>query len=117
MDTILTSIKKLLGIEKTDTSFDADVIMSINTSLFSLNQLGVGPEEGYFIIGDTETWVEFIGERKDLEVIKTFIYLKTRLLFDPPTNAFAIEAMERSIKEYEFRLNVQTDKQIVEGGS
>lgn len=83
-------------------------------AIMSLTQLGVGPETGFIISSDVETWNDFIGDRKDIEGLKTYIYLKVRLVFDPPTNQFLVDAMERQIKELEWRLNTQVDKPIVE---
>jgi hypothetical protein len=109
MDSILTSIKKLLGIEEDYIQFDPDIIIFINSALMSLNQLNVGPETGYAITDSSQTWESFIGDRQDIEAIKTYVYLKTRIMFDPPANAFVIEAFERQIKEFEWRLLIQTD--------
>lgn len=109
MDSILTSIKKMLGIEQEYTQFDLDIILNINSVLMTLSQLGVGPETGFAIIGAEETWDDFLGDRTDLESVKSYIYLKVRLLFDPPTSSFVLEAMERQINEFEWRLNVQAE--------
>ena len=107
-ESILTSIKKLLGLEEADTSFDPDLILHINTIFFTLNQLGVGPDEPFRITSKDETWDDF-SDRKDIEAIKSYIYLKVRLLFDPPTNSAVLNAMTESAKEYEWRLNVAVD--------
>lgn len=114
MESILTSIKKLLGIEPEDTHFDSDIIMSINMAFMSLNQLGIGPETGFVITGKDEVWTDLIGARKDVEAVKTHIYLKVRLVFDPPASGFLIDAIERQIKESEWRINIQVDKLPVE---
>jgi hypothetical protein len=117
MDSILTSIKKVLGISEEDISFDSDIIMNINAVLFTLNQLGVGPEVGFSITGKDELWSVFLADRKDIESVKTLVYLKVRLLFDPPSSAFVLEAIERQIAEFEWRLNTYVDKPIItEGG-
>lgn len=109
---ILTSIKKLLGPEEEDTSFDMDITIHINSALFRLNQLGVGPTNGYVVTDKSQTWTDFLGSnRKDLEAIKSYVYLKVRLLFDPPSSSFLVEALKESIKEFEWTINVQ-----VEGG-
>ena len=112
MDSILTSVKKLLGIEEAYTHFDADVTMHINSVMLSLNQLGVGPETGFMITDSTETWSDLLLDRLDLISAKTFIFLKVKLLFDPPSSGFVVDAMERQIKELEWRLNVQAEKAI-----
>jgi len=109
MDSILTLIKKLLGVEEEYTHFDQDITMHINSVLFILTQLGVGPSNGFIITSKSETWVDFLGDRKDLSPVQTFIYLKVRLLFDPPTSSFVLEAIERQIAEFEWRLNVQIE--------
>ena len=109
MDSILTSIKKLLGIEETYTYFDTDIIIYINSAIMSLTQLGVGPSTGFVISDSSQTWTNFIGERTDIESIKSYIYLKVRLIFDPPANAFVNESMIRQITELEWRLNVQSE--------
>lgn len=83
-------------------------------AIMSLTQLGVGPETGFMISSDLETWSDFIGDRKDIEGVKTFIYLKVRLVFDPPANQFLVDAMERQIRELECRINTLVDKPIVE---
>ena len=114
MESILTSIKKLLGPEEDYTHFDTDIMIHINSALMTLNQLGVGPETGLFITGAGETWTSLIGNRKDIEGIKTYIYLKVRLIFDPPTSGFLIDAIERQISEFEWRLNIQMDKPVTE---
>lgn len=110
MDSILTSIKKMLGLESEYEHFDADIIIYINMALMSLTQLGIGPKEGVTISDSSFTWTSLIGQRKDLEAIKSFVYLKTRLIFDPPTNSFLVDAIERQIKELEWRLNVNAEE-------
>ena len=107
MDSILTSIKKLLGPEEADTHFDPDIIMYINTALMALNQIGVGPEAGFSISDKTTTWATYLGANANLEGVKSFIYLKVKLVFDPPSNTPLIEAIERQISELEFRLLIQ----------
>lgn len=108
-DSILKSIKKLLGLEADYTVFDEDVKMHINSAFMILNQLGVGPEEGYIVTSDLESWKEFVGNEKDLQLVKSYVYLKVRLLFDPPANSFLVTAMEKQVTEYEWRLNVQIE--------
>lgn len=109
MESILTSIKKLLGIEEEYTQFDNDIIMHINTVFLNLTQLGVGPAEGFFIEDDAATWDDFIGDSTELQAVKTYVYLKVKLLFDPPLSSSVIESMNRMISELEWRLNVAVD--------
>jgi hypothetical protein len=109
MTSILNTIKKMLGVQLDDDAFDVDIIVSINSVLMSLSQLGVGPVGGFSITGVTETWSQFLGEEINLEAVKSYIYLKVRLLFDPPTVSTLIDAMNRQITEFEFRLNIQVE--------
>ena len=106
---ILTSIKKLLGIEKSYTHFDTDIIIHINTVLMVLTQLGVGPQDGFFIEDDTATWEDFIPGMLPFESVKTYMYQKVKLIFDPPLSSAVIDAMQRSIDQFEWRLQVQAD--------
>lgn len=110
MESILTSIKKLLGIAESYKQFDTDIIIHINSALMVLNQLGVGPSQGFSIKDETNTWSEFIPEdRYDMESIKSYVYMKVRLLFDPPASSAAITSMEKLISELEFRINVAVE--------
>lgn len=109
MDSILISIKKLLGIDEYCEHFDTDVIMHINSAISILTQLGVGPSNGFFVVDNTQTWKELIGDRTDLEFVKTYVYMKVRLVFDPPQSSSATEAMNKMISELEWRLNVAVD--------
>lgn len=109
MDSILTSIKKLLGIEEEYTQFDSDIIMHINTVFLNLTQLGVGPPEGFLIEDDSTTWDDFIGDSNQLQAVKTYVYLKVKLLFDPPLSSSVTESINRIISELEWRLNVAVD--------
>lgn len=110
MDSILVSIKKLLGIDKEYEQFDPDIIIHINTVLMVLEQLGIGPEDGFFITGKDEVWSVFLGKHlTHVEAVKTYIYLKVRLIFDPPSNSFLIDAITRQIAELEWRLNVKAE--------
>ena len=109
MESILTSIKKLLGIEEEYTQFDNDIIMHINSVFLNLTQLGVGPVEGFLIEDDTATWEDFIGDSNQLQAVKSYMYLKVKLLFDPPLSSSVIESMNRMIAELEWRLNVAVD--------
>ena len=109
MESILTSIKKLLGITEEYDQFDPDIIMHINSVFMILTQLGVGPAEGFSIEDDTAVWTDFIQDVKKLESVKTYIYLKVKLAFDPPLSSAVIESMDRLINELEWRLNVAAE--------
>lgn len=110
MDSILTSVKKKIGMEENYEHFDSDIIDHINSVFMILNQLGVGPSEGFAITGKFETWSEYIGDDNlKLNGVKSYMYLKARLVFDPPTSSALLAAMENSIKEYEWRLNAAAE--------
>lgn len=110
MNSILTSIKKLLGIDESYEHFDTDIIIHINSVLAILTQLGVGPSTGFSITGKTETWSDFIGSNSaNLENVKSYVYMKVRLMFDPPSTAALIDSMNRLINELEWRLNVAVE--------
>ena len=109
MDSILTSIKKLLGIAEEYNHFDEDLVMHINSVFSILTQLGVGPSEGFYIEDDSATWDEFTNDVKTLNDVKSYMYLKVKLLFDPPLSSAVMESMNRSISEFEWRLNVAAE--------
>ena len=109
MDSILTSIKKMLGIAEEYTPFDVDIILHINSVFMILNQLGVGPSSGFRIEDDSATWSDFTEDKLDVEAVKSYIYLKVRLLFDPPSSSAAMESINRLISELEWRLNVAAE--------
>lgn len=109
MDSILISIKKLLGITEEYTHFDQDIIIHINSVFFTLNQLGVGPTKPFTIKGGTEIWDDFIVEEDSLEAVKSYVYLKVRMFFDPPSSSVLMESINRQINEFEWRLNVAVE--------
>ena len=115
-ESILTSIKKLLGITEEYEYFDLDIIIHINSIFAKLNQLGVGPKTPFKITGKIETWDMFMKtwetneDRIDIDYVKTYVYLKVRLIFDPPTSQSAMQAFQEQAAEYEWRLGVQCDE-------
>lgn len=109
MESILTSIKKLLGISEEYEHFDADLIMHINSVFQILTQLGLGPENGFFIEDATSEWTDFIEDSTQLQMVKSYMNLKVKLLFDPPLSSAVIESMNRMIAEFEWRLNVAVE--------
>lgn len=111
-DSILNSTKNTLGMTDDYTVYDGQIIMHINSVFATLHQLGVGPDPSYFITDDEETWEDFIGTVPNINSVKTYMYLKVRMMFDPPSTSFAIAAMERQIEEHEFRLNVEMERTI-----
>lgn len=109
-DSILDSIKKQLNIPLEEDHFDTEIVIHINSALATLHQLGVGPEEGFEITSNTETWANFIGTETTINSVKTLVYLKVRLIFDTPTNSFTIAAFEKQIEELQWRLNVRAEE-------
>lgn len=109
MESILTSIKKVLGIYEDDTSFDVDIIMHINTVFMILRQMGIGPSRGFSVITAYDTWDDYLSDSSLIESVKTYVALKVKLIFDPPASSAVIEAMNRTISELEWRLNAQAD--------
>lgn len=108
-ESILNTIKKLVGVDKDYGAFDMDLIVAINGAFMILDQLGVGPENPFSIKGEEETWTDFSSDIGSLELVKNDIYLRARLLFDPPSTGVLHEAMERQISEFEWRLMIQAD--------
>jgi hypothetical protein len=125
-DSILDSTKKILGIDPSYTPFDLDIMTHINSVFFTLNQLGIGPAEGFMIEDSSAVWNDFIGgEDFNLNAVKTYVYLRVRLLFDPPTTGYLIDAMKQQIQELEWRLNVHRENSplpeagvvVIDGGT
>ena len=109
MESILATIKKMLGITADCTHFDSEIIVHINTVMLTLSQIGVGEDIPISITGETETWSTVFGDMRNIEAVKTYIYIKVRLLFDPPASSYVLESLNRTASELEWRLNVQTD--------
>lgn len=105
-NSILITTKKLLGLPADHTEFDTDVIVNINAALFTLQQLGFG-HNGYFIIGDTETWDEFAEYGRVVDAVKQYVYMRVKMAFDPPTNSFVLTAMKEQVQELEWRIKEQ----------
>lgn len=110
MNSILLSIKHKLGVDEID-YYDMDIITDINMAFMVLNQIGIGPKEAFSITGSDEKWTDFLGNAKNLESVKTLIYLKVKMIFDPPSTGTLIDAMERQISELQWRLYVTKDNE------
>ena len=111
MESILTSIKKLIGITEDYKHFDTDLIIHINSVFMILSQMGIGPDNGFSISDETTTWNDYLPEGdKNFEAVKIYIYLKTRIVFDPPQSSSTMEAMKQTISELEWRLNVEAEQ-------
>lgn len=104
-DRILESVKKVLGIAPEYLVFDQDIVMHINSAFSVLHQLGVGPDEPFMIEDETATWTEFLGTERGVNSVKSYVYLRVRLLFDPPATSFALGAMEKQIEELGWRIS------------
>lgn len=114
-ESILDSIKKLLGITADNTDFDEMIIIHINSAFTNLLQLGIGPTTGYKISSKDNKWSEFLSAYDQLESVKTYVYLKTKVVFDPPLNSSVLESFNANIKELEFRLDVMGEKNRIGG--
>lgn len=110
-ESILTSIKKLLGVPKDYEHFDQDIIMHINSVFMILNQIGVGPSDGFSISDKTAIWSDFISDNKKFEAVKSYMYMKVRIMFDPPLSSAVTECINRMISEMEWRLNVSAESE------
>lgn len=111
-DSILTSVKKVLGIPSDYDHFDRDILLHLNTVMSILNQLGVGPEEGFIVEDDSTLWSDLFDgdiDTNKMMYVKSYVCLRVRLLFDPPTSSGAIDAMERQMRELEWRITVTRD--------
>ena len=111
-ESILDSTKAALGIVPSYKAFDDQLIMYINTAFSTLHQLGVGPDEGFFIIDNTASWDDFLNGKRLLNMVITYVHMSVRLMFDPPANSFATTAMKEQMKELEWRINVQVDPDL-----
>lgn len=105
MESILDSTKKVLGLDADYHAFDLDVITFINAAFSTLNQLGVGPDGGFYITDEVPVWSELLLPENQLHLVKTYIYLKVRVLWDPPQTSFLINAMNEQLKEHEWRIS------------
>lgn len=111
---ILITIKKMLGLDQDYDVFDEEIKVHINSVFMYLNQLGVGPDTPFSITGDTETWPQFTPSGDNANALKTYMYLRVKLIFDPPNTSFVLKAIQDQITELEWRLNVQVDPKATE---
>lgn len=112
-ESILTSIKSLLGIGEDYDAFDTEIIMHINSALSVLSQLGVNDANGYIVTSADNKWSDIIKEGRNLEMVKTLIYFKVKKAFDPPQNGTVMSALDAQISELEWRVNVEVDPEGV----
>lgn len=109
---ILTSTKKVLGIAEAYTAYDLDILTHINSTFATLAQLGVGPAEGFFIEDASTGWDEYPVPADQLNMVRSYVFLKVRMVFDPPTTSFVLDSHDRQIKEFEWRLNVAREEAL-----
>lgn len=107
-DSILNSIKKLLGLDPSYDAFDQDIIICINTTFSILNQLGAGPVNGYSICDSSAKWSDYLNGNDNLNTIISYMHLKVKTLFDPPTNSSVMESYNKTISELEWRINIES---------
>lgn len=111
-NSVLLSTKKVLGIDADYTAFDQDIIMHINTALMAVSQLGVGTSNDMEIFDETTLWSDLLGNFTAYNAVKTYVYLRVRLLFDPPTTSFLLKAQEEQLREYEWRISVAREYEL-----
>lgn len=109
-DSIFNSVKKVVGLLGDDDSFDEDILLHINSVVSTLRQLGLSIPSDFYVLDDAQTWHELLGEFRDLDLVKSYMTMKVRLMFDPPSSSFGLKSMEEMTKEYEWRINVLTDQ-------
>lgn len=109
MEPILITIKNMLGLADDDFTFDKDIIVHINTVLMALTQMGVGPEDGFQITGEREKWNDFLGKNTNQIAVRTYVYLKVRLLFDPPSSSTLLDNLNKMASEYEWRIHMNVE--------
>lgn len=105
---ILKTVKRMLGLDPEDETFDVDILVLINAAFMSLQQLGVGPAEGFSVTSANELWSDFMADDRLYQGVREYIYLKVRLVFDPPSSSSVADALKKNLDELEWRLIVQT---------
>lgn len=111
-NSILNSTKHMLGIETEDTVFDNDIIIAINNALTLVHQMGIGPADGYMIEDSVAVWNDFTADKRLLSLVRLYVYQSVRVVFDPPSSQFVMEAIQNQLKEYEFRMVVMADGHV-----
>lgn len=109
-NSIFQSVKKVVGLLEDDTSFDQDILLHINSVVSTLRQLGLSIPSDFYVRDDVQTWRDLLGEFRDLDLVKSYMTMKVRLMFDPPSSSFGLKSMEEMTKEFEWRINVLTDQ-------
>lgn len=110
-ESILNSVKKMLGIDSTINSFDVDIIININSAIGTLTQLGIGPKDGFFITDESQTYSDYLGDLENkYHQVKMYLYLKTRVGFDPPSSSYVLDSMNKQIAEFEWRMKTLSEE-------
>lgn len=109
IESILTSIKKMLGLDDDYTPFDVDILIHINSAFMTLCQMGIGPKEGFTVTDKSQVWGDFLTNKVALGGVKTWVYLQVKMLFDPPSNSFVMDAYKTQAEQILWRLNVQAE--------
>lgn len=115
-ENILGSIRHATGLGDEHVFFDPDLVMHINSVFDILHQLGIGPSGGFKLETGEELWSEFLGDSETLEMVKTYMYISVKLVFDPPQNSFLVKQLEDTKKEYEWRMNVGAESKLWKRG-
>ena len=110
VDSIFGSVKKVVGLLGDDGSFDEDILLHINTVVSTLRQLGLSIPSDFYVRDDVQTWQNLLGEFRDLDLVKSYMAMKVRLMFDPPSSSFGLASMTEMVKELEWRINILTDQ-------
>lgn len=114
-DSILISVKKVLGVDVDSSDFDTDILLHLNSVLAVLQQLGVGPVDGFFVSGIEQTWNDFLGDNSAyINMVKSYVTAKVRVLFDPPVSSAVMESLNRICSEFEWRINVAAENKQLE---
>jgi len=113
-NSILNTIKRMIGALPDYEAFDTELIVHINSAIMALTQIGVGPEEGFYISDENQTWEDFLGERKDIEAVKQYIFAKVKIAFDTNMSSVTLAAFQEIVKETEFRISVNVDRPVQE---
>ena len=109
-NSIFNSVKKVVGLLGDDGSFDEDILLHINSVISTLRQLGLSIPADFYVLDDVQTWRDLLGEFRDLDLVKSYMAMKVRLMFDPPSSSFGLASMTEMVKELEWRINVLTDQ-------
>lgn len=109
LDSVLTTTKKLLGIDADDDSFDSDICVGINSAIITLSQLGLEGKAGFIVVNDEQKWSDYLDDNTLLPMVQQYIHLKTRMSFDPPQSSIVGESLKQIIAELEWRIRLASE--------